>query len=103
MHPYLRVLVLAAVAIIVAGALIALALAGRNTTISILALLGAGLIGIATGGFLFAMSWIWSQRTWHDGRAGRSILMAVAGGIGIVVAAVALAASVILVLTFLIG
>ena len=103
MHPYLRVLVLAAVAMIVAGALVALALAGRNTGMSILALLGAGLVGVVVGVFVFVMSWVWSQRSWHDGHGGRSIAIALAGGLGIVVAAVALAGSVILLLTFFIG
>jgi hypothetical protein len=103
MHPYLRVLILAAVAMIVAGALVALSLAGRNTSISVLAILGAGLIGTVTGLFVFVMSWTWSQRSWHQGLTGRSIGIALAGGVGIVIAAVALASSVILLLTFFLG
>jgi len=38
MHPYLRVLVAAIVAMIIAGGLVAVALAGRNTTLSVVAL-----------------------------------------------------------------
>jgi hypothetical protein len=100
MHPYLRVLILAAVAVIVAGALVALALTGRNTTLSLIALLVAGAIATLTGGFVFVMSWVWSQRVWNEGRGGQSLAIAMAGGMAIVVAAAALAGSVILLLTF---
>src|SRR5436190_23173107 len=100
MHPYLRVLVLAVVAVIVAGALVALALAGRNTTLSLVALLVAGLIATVIGGFVFFMSWVWSQRVWNEGHGGQSLAIAVAGGLAIVLAAAALAGSVILLLTF---
>jgi hypothetical protein len=100
MHPYLRVLVLAFVAIIVAGALIALALAGRNTTLSLIALLAAGLLATLTGAFVFVMSWVWSQRIWNEGHGGRSVAIAMAGGVAILLAAAALAGSIILLLTF---
>jgi hypothetical protein len=103
MHPYLRVLVLALVGILVAGALIALALVGRNTTLSVVALLAAGLLATATGGFVFVMSWVWSQRIWNEGHGGRSLAVVLAGGLGVILAAAALAASVILVLTFFVG
>ncbi|MDP9271311.1 MAG: hypothetical protein M3P14_10140 [Chloroflexota bacterium] len=103
MHPYLRFLVIGLVAMIVAGALVALALVGRNTTISVLALLGAGLIVAAMGGVIFWQSWVWSQRTWRDGSAGRSLGIALVGGLAVVVAATALAGTIILLLTFGLG
>ena len=100
MHPYLRVLVAALVAMIIAGGLVAVAMAGRNTTLSVVAILAAGLLAVGVGGFTFVQSWIWSQRTWSDGSRGRSIAMALAGGLAIVVAAVAAAGSLVLLLTF---
>lgn len=103
MHPYLRVLIAAVVAMIISGALVALALAGRNTTLSVVALLAAGLVAVLTGGFLFVQSWIWSQRSWNTGFRGRSLAMALAGGLAIVVAAGAAAGSVVLLLTFVLG
>ena len=103
MHPYLRVLVVAAVAVIVAGALVALALAGRSTTISVLALLGAGLIAVGIGLDLFWQSWVWSQRTWRAGSAGRSLGIAIVGGLAVVLAGLALAGTAILLLTFGLG
>ena len=103
MHPYLRVLVVAIVAMIIAGALVALALAGRNTTLSVVALLAAGLVAVVVGGFLFVQSWVWSQRSWRDGSRGRSLGIAFAGGLAIVVAAVAAAGSLVLLMTFFLG
>ena len=103
MHPYLRVLVIALVAMIIAGALVALALAGRNTMLSVLALLAAGLVAVLMGGLLFIQSWVWSQRSWREGSRGRSLAMALAGGLAIVVASVAAAGSIVLLLTFFLG
>ena len=103
MHPYLRVLVAAVVAIIIAGGLVAVALAGRNTTISVVALLAAGLVAMLVGGFTFVQSWIWSQRSWSDGSRGRSLAIALAGGLAIVVAAVAAAGSLVLLVTFFVS
>jgi hypothetical protein len=103
MHPYLRVLIVAAVAVIVAGALVALALAGRNTTISVLALLGAGVIAVVVGLILFWQSWIWSQRTWRAGSTGRSLGIALVGGLAVVLAGLALAGTTILLFTFGLG
>lgn len=103
MHPYLRVLVAALVAMIIAGGLVAVALAGRNTTMSVVALLAAGLLAVLVGGFLFIQSWIWSQRSWNDGLRGRSLAMAFAGGLAIVVAAVSAAGCLVLLLTFVLG
>jgi len=71
MHPYLRILVIALVAMIIAGALVALALAGRNTMLSVFALLAAGLVAVVMGGLLFVQSWVWSQRLGGSGRRHR--------------------------------
>jgi hypothetical protein len=103
MHPYLRVVVVGAVAMIVAGGLVALALVGRNTTISVLALLGAGIIGVVVGLVVFWQSWVWSQQTWRAGSAGRSLGIALAGALAVVLAGVALAGTAILLLTFGLG
>ena len=103
MHPFVRVGVMATVALIVAGALIAIALLGRNIQVSVWSLLAAGVIGIATGGLLFVQAWRWSQRSWRSGDSGRALAISLAGGLGIVIAAVALAATVILLLTFGLG
>ncbi len=103
MHPYLRMVVIAFVAMIIAGALVALALVGRNTTLSVLALLAAGLVAVVMGGLLFVQSWVWSQRSWREGSRGQALAMALAGGVAIVVASVAAAGSVVLLLTFFLG
>src|ERR1700693_3899576 len=103
MHPYVRVVVVAIVAMIIAGGLGALALVGRNTTLSVAALLAAGAVGVLMGGFLFIESWIWSQRLWREGSSGRSVAIALAGGLAIMVAAVAAAGSIVLLLTFFLG
>jgi hypothetical protein len=103
MHPYLRILVVGAVAMIVAGALVALALVGRDTTVSVLALLGATLIGVVMGLLVFWQSWVWSQRIWRDGSSGRSLGIALVGGLAVVLAAVALAGAAILLMTFGLG
>lgn len=103
MHPFLRYAIVSIVALIVAAALVALAVLGRDSTLSVLAVLLAGIIGIGVGGFLFAEGWIWSQRSWRGGAMGRGTAIAIAGGLGIVLAGVAAAAVVILVLTFFLG
>ena len=103
MHPYLRALVITAVAMLIAGGLVAIALIGRDTTVSVLSLLGAGIVAVVMGGWLFWQSWAWSQRIWRQGSSGRALGVAVIGGVAIVGAGLALAASVILLLTFGLG
>ena len=103
LHPFVRWVVGGVVAMVVAGALIAAAILGRNTQASVYALLGAGVIGVGVGLLLFVESWIWSQRFWRDGSSGRSMATALVGGLAIMMAAVALAASAILLLTFGLG
>jgi hypothetical protein len=103
MHPFLRNLVIGAVGLLIAGGLSAIALVGEDSGTSILAMLASGVIATVIGLFLFVQGWIWSQRAWQHGSAGRSMAVAVAGGLMILVAAVALAGAVVLVLLFYLG
>jgi hypothetical protein len=103
MHPLARNVVIGAVGLIIAGGLAALAVLGRDTATSVMAMLAAGLIATGIGVFLFIQGWIWSQRAYREGATGRSIGIALGGGLMIVLAAVALAGTVILVLVFYLG
>lgn len=103
MHPLLRNLVISIVGLIIAGALSALALLGRDSDFSILAMLLSGLIAAAIGIFLFAQGWIWSRRVAHRGYPGRSLAIALGGGLMIIMAAAALAGATMLILLFYIG
>jgi hypothetical protein len=103
MHPFARDLVIGAVGLLIAGGLSALALLGADSGLSVMAMLASGLIASAVGVFLFVESWVWSQRTYRLGSAGRAVAIAVAGGLMILLTAVALAASVVLVLLFYVG
>jgi hypothetical protein len=100
MHPFARNLVIGGVGLIIAGGLTALAVLGRDSGTSVMAMLAAGAIAAAVGIFLFVQGWIWSQRAYRQGSTGRSIVIALGGGLMIVLAAVALAGTVILVLVF---
>jgi hypothetical protein len=100
MHPFLRNLVIGLVGLVVAGGLSALALLGEDSSLSVLAMLASAILGVMVGIFLFAQGWIWSQRAWRRGYAGRSVAIAFAGGFMILLAAFALAGVVILLLLF---
>lgn len=100
MHPLARSAVIGFVALLIAGGFVALAVL---TPLSVLAMLAAGMIAVAACVFLFVQGWIWSQRAYRDGATGRSVLIAIGGGLMIVLAALALAATVILVLVFYVG
>lgn len=100
MHPLARNLVIGAVGLIIAGGLTALAVLGRDSAMSVMAMLAAGLLASVIGIYLFVQGWIWSQRAYRQGSTGRSIAIALGGGLMIVLAAVAMAGSVILVLVF---
>jgi hypothetical protein len=103
MHPILRNVVIGVVGLIIAGALIALALLGRDTDLSILALLVAGLIAAGVGLFLYAQGWLWGNRMARQRHAGQSVLVALGGGLMALVAAAALAGLLILILLFYLG
>jgi hypothetical protein len=103
MHPFLRNAVIGVVGLIIAGALVALALITRDPQQSVLSMLGAGILASVVGLFLFVQGWIWSLRAWRARRDGQSMAFAVAGGLMILVAGGALAATLILVLLFFVG
>jgi len=103
MHPFLRTLVIGAVGLLIAGGLAALAVLGTDPGTSVATMLAAGLIATGVGIFLFIQGWIWSQRAWRRGDVGRSIAIAAGGGLMVVLAAGALAGSVVLVLLFYLG
>jgi uncharacterized membrane protein YeaQ/YmgE (transglycosylase-associated protein family) len=103
MHPMLRNVVIGLVGLIIAGALTALALLGRDSDLSVLGLLAAGIIGALVGLFLYSQGWIWGARAARQHETGQSILIALGAGIMALVAAVAVAGLLILALLFLIG
>lgn len=103
MHPFLRNLVIGIVGLLIAGGLSALALLGTESSLSVLAMLASALIATVIGIFLFIQGWVWSQRAARRGDAGRSVAIALAGGVMIVMAAGALAGAVMLVLLFYLG
>jgi hypothetical protein len=103
MHPMLRNVVIGLVGLIIAGALTALALLGRDSDLSVLGLLAAGIIGALVGFFLYSQGWVWGARAARQHETGQSILIALGAGIMVLVAAVAVAGLLILALLFLIG
>jgi hypothetical protein len=103
MHPLLRNAVIGLVGLIIAGGLTALALLGRDSDLSVIALLAAGIIGLTVGLFCVAQGWIWASRAARHRDTGQAVLIAVGGGVMVLVAAVALAGLLILVLLFFLG
>jgi hypothetical protein len=80
MHPLMRNVVIGVVALIIAGALTALALLGTDSNLSVLALLAAGTIGTVIGAFLYAQGWIWGSRAARQRSQGQATLIAVGAG-----------------------
>ncbi len=103
MHPMLRNVVIGIVGLIIAGALAALALLGRDSDLSVLALLAAAVLGSIIGLFLYSQGWIWGGRAARRRNHGQAVLIAVGGGLMAIVAAVAIAGLLILVLLFFLG
>ncbi|HEX2222265.1 MAG TPA: hypothetical protein VHK06_07045 [Candidatus Limnocylindria bacterium] len=103
MHPLLRNVVIAAVALLIAGGLAALALLNRDPRLSVLGMLASAVLAAAVGLYLFVEGWIWSRRAARQGYAGRSVAIAVGGGLMLLFASVALAGVAILVVLFYIG
>jgi hypothetical protein len=103
MHPLLRNVVIGIVGLIIAGALTALALLGRDSDLSILALLAAGVLGTLIGLFLYSQGWTWGSRAARRRETGQSVLIAIGGGVMALIAAVALAGLLVLVLLFYLG
>jgi|SRR6186713_3372016 len=103
MHPLLRNAVIGIVGLIIAAALAALALLGRDSDLSVLALLGAGILGTAIGLFLFTQGWVWASHAARRRRNGQAVVIALGGGLMILVAAVAMAGLFVLLLLFFLG
>jgi hypothetical protein len=103
MHPLLRNAVIGVVGLIIAAALTALALLGRDSDLSVLALLAAAVLGTLIGLFLFSQGWIWASRAARRRDSGQAVLIAIGGGVMILVAAVAMAGLLILLLLFFLG
>jgi hypothetical protein len=103
MHPMLRNLIIGVVGLIIAGALVALALLGDDSDLSILAMLVAGIVAVGIGLFVYSQGWVWGARAARQGATGQSLLIAVGGGVMVLIAGVALAGLVILVLLFYLG
>ena len=103
MHPLLRNVVIGIVGLIIAGGLAALAVLGRDSDLSILALLAAGILGGLIGLFLYSQGWVWGSRMARRRQGGQSVLVAIGGGLMALVAAIALAGLLVLVLLFYLG
>ncbi|MDQ3881321.1 MAG: hypothetical protein M3295_09660 [Chloroflexota bacterium] len=101
MHPLLRNVVVGAVGFLLAAALVVLGLLrAQSPSLQVAAMVGAGLLGALTAGFLFWQAWRWSVRSYRDGYTGRSIAIAVAGGLAGIVGMASLAGAVIMLLLF---
>lgn len=103
MHPLLRNTVIGMVGLIIAAALTALALLVRNSDLSVLALLAAGILGTLIGIFLYTQGWVWGSRAARRRDAGASAFIGIGGGLMILVAAIAFGLLVILVRLFYLG
>jgi putative flippase GtrA len=103
MHPLLRNAIIGVVGLIIAGALTALALIGRDSGLSILAMVAAAILAAVVGIFLYAQGWTWGSRAARQRQGGSSLLIAIGGGLMALVAAFALAGLLILVLLFYLG
>ena len=103
MHPLMRNMVIGVVGLIIAAALTALALLVRNSDLSVLGLLAAGVIATLVGLFLYAQGWIWGSRAARRRQAGASAAIGVGGGLMAIVAAIAFGLLVILVRLFFLG
>jgi putative flippase GtrA len=103
MHPLLRNVVIGVVGLIIAAGLTALALLGRNSDLSILAMLAAAVLAAVIGLFLFSQGWVWGSRAARRRDHGASVLIAIGGGVMALIAAVALAGLLILLLLFFFG
>ena len=103
MHPLLRNVVIGMVGLIIAAALTALALVERNSDLSVIALLAAGILGTLIGLFLYGQGWVWGSRAARRREAGASAFIGIGGGLMILVAAVAFGLLVILVRLFYLG
>ncbi len=93
-------MVIGSVGLLVSATLATLAMLSTDTGFSVAAMLAAALLAVGIGLFLSLQGWVWSQRAWRRGWLGRSLLIAVGGGVTLILAAAALAGATILVLLF---
>ena len=101
MNPFVRYLVIGIVGLIVATALGVLGLlSSQNPTIQALAMLGASAVVAAICIFLFVQAWRWSVIAYRDRHTLRSLAVALAGGVIVIMGAGALAVAAILGLLF---
>ena len=101
MNPFVRYLVIGAVGFIVSAALGVLGLvSSQNPTIQVLAMLAGSLLAAAICVFLFVQAWRWSVIAYRDGRTGRSLVVALTGGVIILIGAGALSLAAVLTLLF---
>ncbi len=103
MHPMLRNVVIGVVGLIIAGALTVLSLLGRDSDLSVLGLLAAGIIGALVGLFFYGQGWVWGSRAARQRETGQAVLIAIGAGLMALVAAVAIAGLLVLALLFFIG
>ncbi len=99
----LRNTIIGLVGLIIAGGLVALALLGEDSDLSVLAMLVAGIIAVGIGLFVYSQGWVWGSRAGRQRATGQALLIAVGGGVMALVAGAALAGLVILVLLFYLG
>ena len=101
MNPFVRYLVIGIVGFIVATALGVLGLlSSQNPTIQALAMFGASLVVAAICIFLFVQAWRWSVIAYRDRHTLRSLAVALAGGVIVIMGAGALAVAAVLGLLF---
>jgi hypothetical protein len=94
MNPLARNAVIAVVGMLVSVGLLALSLLVRSVTVFVVAALASAAVAVAVGVYEFIQAWLWSQRLAADGSHGRSVVVALAGGLMVVIAGVAVAAAV---------
>ena len=101
MNPFVRYLVIGAVGFIVAAALGIVGLLSADTPmVQGLAMVAGSLLAAAICIFLFIQAWRWSIIAYRERRTGRSLLVALTGGVIILMAAGALSVAAILGLLF---
>ena len=100
MNPLARNAVIAIVGMLVSVGLLALSLLVRSVTLFVIAALASAAVAIAVGVYEFIQAWRWSQRLAADGSLGRSSVVALAGGMMIVIAGLAVAAAIWVILLF---
>lgn len=101
MNPFVRYLVIGAVGFIVASALgIVGLLSAQDPVIQGLAMVAGALIVAGICIFLFVQAWRWSIVAYRERRTGRSLAVALTGGVMVVIAAGALSVAAILGLLF---